>query len=63
MIRHIKTPMSRKKMWTRIAIVVVLGVLLVVGFIYGRMEGQNPRIAFDREFEALRRGGGPRTHS
>ena len=51
-------------MWTRIAIFVVLGVLLVVGFIYGRMEGQNPRIAFDREFEALRRGAwGPRTHS
>lgn len=56
MIRHIKTPLSRKQMWTRIAIVVVLGVLLVVGFIYGRMEGQKPRIAFDREFEALRRG-------
>ncbi len=48
--------MSREKMWTRTAIVAVLGVVLVVGFSYRRLEGQNPSIAFDREFEALRRG-------
>ena len=56
MIRHTERPMSREKMWVRIAIVVVVAVLLLVGFSYRRLEGQAPSIAFDRDFDALGRG-------
>ena len=56
MIRHTERPMSRETMWVRMAIVVVLVFVSLVGLGYRRLEGQNPSIAFDRDFEALGRG-------
>lgn len=47
--------MSREKMLVGLGIFAVLALLLIVGLRFTRLEGQEPTMAFDREFEALPR--------
>ena len=55
MIGHRRSPMSREKTLFWLLIAVLVGIGLAVGLSLPRFEGQEPVIAFDREFEVLGR--------
>ncbi len=55
MIRHTKPALSSKALIGRLGVGTALALVAVVALSYPRLEGKEPQVLFDREFEALGR--------
>ena len=55
MIRHTKPALSSKTLIVRLGVAATLALVVVVALGYPRLESREPRVLFDREFEALGR--------
>ena len=55
MIRHTKPALAREAMIARLGVGAALILVALVALSYPRLEGQEPQLLFDREFEALGR--------
>ena len=55
MIRHRKPALSREALIARLGVGAALTFVVLVVLSYPRLEGQEPQVLFDREFEALGR--------